>query len=332
VNKAASPFVIAIDLGGSKILSAVVNRRGEIVARDLRPTQAARGVRAVIEAVAASACAAEEQSGLSRDQIGGIGLGAAGISNPVTGVVYLSPNLPDWRNVPVRDMVAEATWIQVFLINDANAAALGEMRYGAAKGCRNFVFVTISTGIGGGIITDGKLYTGASGMAGEIGHITVEPDGPPCNCGGAGCWELYASGSALARRAREEIERGEKTCLMEMAGGDPRKIDAPLVKKAVERGDTLAQKLVAEAARYLGIGLGSLINVFNPELIVIGGGFSGMGDMLLKPAFAEARRRSYRDAYDAVRFALAGLGGDAGVIGAAIYAFGELKKAEKTRR
>lgn len=218
---------------------------------------------------------------------------------------------------------------KAFLINDANAAALGEMEYGVAKGCRNFIYITISTGIGGGIIIDGELYTGATGMAGEVGHIVVEPDGIPCNCGGVGCWELYASGSAIARRAREKIQQGRKTRLLKIAGGDLDKIDALLIKKAAEQGDALARKLVAETARYLGIGLGSLINIFNPELIVFGGGLSKMGDALLEPAIREAGRRSYQDAYKAVKFALAELGDNSGVLGAAVYARNELKKLKK---
>ena len=206
----APRFVIGVDLGGTKILSAVVSRRGRIVAQDYRSTPARRGVKAVIHAITESTRAAEEKSGVPHALIGGIGLGAPGISNPETGVVYLSPNLPGWRDVPVRDMVAEAAGRRVFLINDANAAALGEMHFGAAKGYRNFVYVTISTGIGGGIILNGRLYTGTAGMAGEIGHMTVVPDGMRCHCGGSGCWELYASGSALARRAHEAILKGEK--------------------------------------------------------------------------------------------------------------------------
>ncbi len=198
-----------------------------------------------------------------------------------------------------------------------------------AKGCRNFIYITISTGIGGGIIIDGELYTGATGMAGEVGHIVVEPDGMPCNCGGVGCWELYASGSAIARRAREKIQQGRKTRLLKIAGGDLDKIDALLIKKAAEQGDALARKLVAETARYLGIGLGSLINIFNPELIVFGGGLSKMGDALLEPAIREAGRRSYHDAYKVVKFALAELGDNSGVLGAAVYARNELKKLKK---
>ncbi|HEX9897386.1 MAG TPA: ROK family protein [Dehalococcoidales bacterium] len=321
---------MGVDLGGSKILSAVVDSRGKILASDYRPTQAGKGVDVVINNILKSAHTAVKKTGIPFTQIAAIGLGAPGISNPKNGIIYRSPNLTGWHNIPLRDIIANRFKREVFLINDANAAALGEMKYGAAKGYRNFIYLTISTGIGGGIVINGKLYTGANGMAGEVGHIVVEPDGMPCNCGGAGCWEQYASGSAIARRAREQIQQGIKTQLLKLADGDLDKIDALLIKKAAEQGDKLARKLIAETARYLGIGLGSLINIFNPELIVLGGGLTKIGDTLLKPAFQEASRRSYQDAYKTVRFALAELGDNSGVLGAAVYARNELKKLRKT--
>lgn len=238
--------------------------------------------------------------------------------------MYRSPNLPDWRNVNLKQIVGESLNKEVFLINDANAAALGEMEYGAARDCLNFIYLTISTGIGGGIVINGKLYTGSNGMAGEVGHIVVEPDGLPCNCGGSGCWELYASGSAITRRAQEKIMQGNKTLLTELTAGNLNKINAPLVEKAAKRGDGLSVSLIAETARYLGIGFGSLINIFNPELIVIGGGFAKMGNILLKPAIQEAGKRSYRDIFSVVRFVKAKLGDHSGILGAAVYARGQL--------
>jgi glucokinase len=307
----------------------VVDSRGKILASDYRPTQAEKGVNTVINNILKSARTAINKTGIPFTQIAAIGLGAPGISNPETGIIYRSPNLPSWHNIPLRDIVTNSLKKEVFLINDANAAALGEMKYGAAKGCRNFIYVTISTGIGGGIIINGELYTGVAGMAGEVGHMVVEPDGIPCNCGGAGCWELYASGSAIARRAREKIQQGRKTKLLQLAGGDLEKIDAMLIEKAANQGDTLARKLVTGTARYLGIGLGSLINIFNPELIVIGGGLTKMGDALLKPAIREAGRRSYQDAFKTVNFAAAELGDNSGVLGAAFYARNELKKFKR---
>ncbi|MDP2918906.1 MAG: ROK family protein [Dehalococcoidia bacterium] len=321
-----APPVIAVDLGGSKILSAVVDHRGKILASDLHRTHAEKGADFVIGNILKSVRAVADKSTIPEQNIAAIGLGAPGISNPQTGIVYSSPNLPDWQNVPLKDAIENGSGKKVFLINDANAAALGEMRYGAARGCRNFIYITLSTGIGGGIIIDGQLYTGSAGMAGEIGHIVVEPDGPKCNCGGAGCWELYASGTAMARRAREEIRKGKISALLDMAGKDVDNIDALLIQRAAEHGDPLAKRVIAETARYIGIGLGGLINIFNPELIVIGGGLANMGSMLLAPAYKEAARRSYREAYRATRFAVAELGAHSGVLGAAVYAIEQLRK------
>jgi glucokinase len=320
-----TPIVIGVDLGGSKILSAVIDSRGKILASDYRLTHADKGVHTVINNILKSARSSAEKAQIPFIQIAAIGLGAPGISNPEAGIVYRSPNLPDWHNVQLKDIVADGLKKKVFLINDANAAALGEMEYGAAKGCRNFIYITISTGIGGGIVINGELYIGANGMAGEVGHIVVEPDGLPCNCGGSGCWELYASGSAITRRAREKIQQGRKTLLTKLAGGDLNKIDAPLIKKAAKQGDALAESLISETARYIGIGLGSLINVFNPELIVIGGGLVKMGDSLLKPAIQETGRRSYRDIFKTVRFVKPDLGDNSGILGAAVYARNQLK-------
>lgn len=327
-----SENIIGIDLGGSKILSAVINSRGKILASDRRKTQAQRGTDTVINNILVSVRNAVKKSGIDFNDIAAVGLGAPGISNPQTGIVYRSPNLPGWQGVPLKNIVETELRKKTFLINDANAAALGEMRYGAAVGYKNFIYITISTGIGGGIVINGKLYTGASGMAGEVGHIVVESDGLPCNCGGAGCWELYASGSAIARRAQEKIKQGKKTKLMALSGGDIDRIDAPLIEKAARQGDHLAKKLVAETAKYLGIGLGSLINIFNPELIVLGGGLVKIGDPLNEPAIKEAANHSYHEAYESVKFTLAKLGNNSGVLGAAVYAQNELQKSRRKKQ
>jgi glucokinase len=317
---AASPVVAAVDIGGTKILSAVVDAAGNILSTHLCLTEAARGTRATTDNIIKSVRAAICASGLSPRQIRGIGLGAPGISNPAEGVVYCSPNIPDWNAVPLRSIIEDGTGKRAFLINDANAAALGELAYGAAVGVKNYVYVTVSTGIGGGIIIDGKLYTGSRGMAGEVGHMVVEPDGMPCNCGSHGCWELYASGTAIARRAREKIVAGSPTALTGMAGGDPARIDAPMIARAARAGDNLSQQLIKETARYLAMGFGNIINVLNPELIVVGGGLTKMGGALMKPAFKQAGDWSYREMFRRTRFAIAKLGENSGVLGAAVWA------------
>jgi glucokinase len=226
----------------------------------------------------------------------------------------------------LRDIIQDKLGKKAFLINDANAAALGEFYFGAARGIRNFIYITLSTGIGGGIVIDGKIYTGAIGTAGEVGHMTIDDKGPICNCGNRGCWETLASGTALAREARHRVKEGIRTSILEYAGGDVEKVTAQVIHSAAEQGDSLAKKLISGTGYYVGVGLANLINIFNPELIVIGGGLSNIGDLLLRPAFKVAGERAYKEAFQAVRFASAGLGRNSGVLGAAAFALQEMKK------
>ena len=262
----------------------------------------------------------------TRDDLSAIGLGAPGLSNPETGILFTSPNLPGWKDVPLRDIIEKEMGKKVFLINDANAAALGEMYFGAGRSARNFIYITISTGIGGGIIIDGKIYTGSSGTAGEPGHMVIQDEGPVCNCGNRGCWESLASGTALARDTRQRLKEGSTTTILDYADGDIEKVTAEVVHKAAQSGDSLARELIANTGYYVGVGLANLINIFNPEIIVIGGGLSNIGDMLLEPAFKEARKRAFTQAYQAVRFTRAELGRNSGVLGAAAFALQEMKR------
>ena len=316
---------LGIDLGGTKILTAVVNARGEMLSRDHSVTPASHGPEAVIKAILDSTNRALKQAGISASGLGAIGVGAPGLSNPETGILFTSPNLPGWQDVPLRDIVEKALDKKAFIINDANAAALGELYFGAARGARNFIYITLSTGIGGGIVTDGKIYTGASGTAGEVGHMTIDIEGPPCGCGHGGCWETLASGTALAREARQQVEQAARTSILDYAEGDAARITAEAVHHAAQAGDRLAAELIAKTAFYVGVGLANLINLFNPELIVIGGGLSNIGDRLLEPAYRVARERAFPESYRAVRFARAELGRDSGVIGAAAFALQEMR-------
>jgi glucokinase len=268
-----------------------------------------------------------EQASCTISEISAIGIGAPGISNPEAGILFTSPNLPGWRNVLLRDIIQSKLDKKAFLINDANAAALGELYFGAARGTHNFIYITLSTGIGGGIVIDRKIYTGAIGTAGEIGHMTIDDNGPLCNCGNKGCWEALASGTALAREAKQRIKEGAKTSILKYTEGDLEKVTAQIIHSAAEQGDKFAKDLIARTGYYVGVGVANLINIFNPELIVIGGGLSNIGDMLLKPAFKVAAERSYKEAFQAVRLVSAGLGRNSGVLGAAAFALQEMKKA-----
>jgi glucokinase len=319
-------LILGVDLGGSKILAAVVRSGGEMLSSDESTTRATEGREIVIRSIIDSANNAIEQAGCTIAGISAIGIGAPGISNPEAGILFTSPNLPGWRNVLLRDIIQNRLDKQTFLINDANAAALGELHFGAAQGAHNFIYITLSTGIGGGVVINDRVYTGAIGIAGEVGHMTIDDNGPLCNCGNKGCWETLASGTALAREAKRRIKEGAKTSIVKYSGGDLEKVTAQMIHSAAEQGDKLAKDLIARTGYYVGVGIANLINIFNPELIIIGGGLSNIGDMLLKPALKEAAERSYKEAFQAVRFAPAGLAGNSGVLGAAAYALQEMKR------
>ena len=313
-------LILGIDLGGTKIASAVVDDRGAVLSRDQSPTLAAQGPKVVIETLLKSGRRALERAGISAADVSSIGIGAPGVVNAATGIVHTSPNLPGWQDVPLREILERELGKTVFVINDAKAAAVGELKFGAGRGSRHFIYITISTGIGGGIIIDGQIYTGATGMAGEIGHMVIDDKGPLCSCGNRGCWEMLASGTALAREARRRIESGAISAIIDKAGGDLDRIDAQAVHTAAIDGDGLAVELIQRIAYYIGVGLANIVNIFNPERIVIGGGLANIGDRLLKPAYEEAGRRAFSKPFQAVRFVAAELGGDSGAIGAAGYA------------
>ena len=319
-------LILGVDLGGTKILTAITDSQGQMLSRDHSITPAAKGQDAVIRSILDSAGHVLTQAGITASDLSAIGVGAPGLSNPETGILFTSPHLPGWQDVPLRDIIEKELGRKTFLINDANAAALGELYFGAAKGARNFIYITISTGIGGGIVIDGKLYTGASGVAAEIGHMTIDDEGPPCTCGNKGCWETLASGTALAREAKRRLEQGVKTSILEHAGGDTEKVTAEVIHQAALAGDSLARELIAKTGYYIGVGLASLLNIFNPELIVIGGGLSNIGDMLLQPAYKVAKERAFAKSWEAVRFAPPHLGRNSGVLGAAAYAMGEIDR------
>lgn len=326
-----SPRALAVDVGGSKILTALANSSGRIFARDLRITPALGGPQAVIGSVIASLEQTLAEAGATIAEIKAIGIAIAGISNPKKGVVFSSPHLPGWHNVPLKRIMERELGKKTFLLNDANAAALGELYFGAGRGVGNFIYITISSGIGGGIIINGELYSGACGTAGEVGHMTINDRGPLCDCGNSGCWEALASGTALAREARHRIDEGTRTTILDFAGGEIEKVTAQVIQTAAEQGDALAQELIAQSGYYLGVGLANLINIFNPELIIVGGGLANIGDRLLQPAFRVAGERAFPEAYQRVRLARSELGQDSGVLGAAAFALREVDNGARRK-
>jgi glucokinase len=312
-------FVLGIDIGGTNLVVGSVAEDGSrIVATASEPTQAEAGAKDVLERLvnlAERAVAATERD-VPGAEILGVGVGAPGPLDTKRGIVLLTPNL-GWVNLPLRQIIHDRLGRPAALDNDANCAVLGEWWVGAARGARHAIGITIGTGIGGGLILDGKLYHGASDVAGEIGHTTIDTEGRRCKCGNYGCLEAYASGPNIALRAVEEIEAGAVSRLPSLVGGDLTKITAQTVYQAAQDGDDLALEVVNDTARFLGVGIGNLLNVFNPEVVVVCGGVTAAGDHLFVPLRRETARRAFKPAVAACRIVPGELAGTAGVYGAA---------------
>ena len=306
-------LTIGIDIGGTKIAGALVNRHGEILARIERPTLASEGGQAVITR---AGDIAQELIDATNDKIEGIGVASGGQIDPRTGtVLHATDLLPGWRGIEITRIMQERFHLPARSINDGRAAALGEGRFGAAQGVQDFVCIVIGTGIGGGIISGGKLLEGALGAAGSVGHMIIEVGGRPCNCGSAGCLEVYASGTAIISRIIELADgRGINSPLVErLRSGEL--IGMAAMNEAVK--DDLALEAIREAGRYLGWGIVSLLNLLNPAMVVVGGGVSELGDLLLDPAREIACTYSLRGESDPVQIVKAKLGNDAAMLGAA---------------
>jgi glucokinase len=312
-------YVAGVDLGGTKILTVLANEAGDILAEVEVATEPEQGYGAVLDRITETVLRACGQAGVRVGQVAAVGAGAPGPLDPATGVIHQAPNL-GWREAPFRDNLAERLGRPVFLENDANLGALGEYTFGAGRGCNEMVFVTVSTGIGGGLIRRGEISGGAGGGAGEIGHIKVVPDGPRCGCGDRGCLEAVASGTAIARRARELIAGGAGAGIAARIGGEAEKVTAATVSAAAGAGDPEARAILDEAARYLGLGLATVLNLLNPELLVLGGGVMRSGRQFWEPMESSLREHSLESAYRRVSLVPAALGGRMGAMGAVALA------------
>jgi len=312
-------FVLGIDIGGTNLVVGSVAEDGSALhALDSEPTHAEAGQTDVLDRLITLAQRTIERTRkeVSGADIIGVGVGAPGPLDTKRGIVLLTPNL-GWVNLPLRQIIHERLGLPAALDNDANCAVLGEWWMGAARGTRNAIGITIGTGIGGGIIVDGKLYHGASDCAGEIGHTTIDTEGRRCKCGNYGCLEAYASGPNIAMRAVEEIKAGAVSRLADYVGGDLRQVTAQTVYQAAHDGDQLALEVVNDTAKFLGVGIANLVNVFNPEVVVVCGGVTLAGDRLFDPLRREVARRAFKPAVSVCRIIPCELSGTAGVYGAA---------------
>ncbi|AGB42010.1 transcriptional regulator/sugar kinase [Halobacteroides halobius DSM 5150] len=317
-------YVIGIDLGGTKILTALADLEGNILAEVRKPTEADKGKNSVIAKIKDTIYEVLGQTEVAIEEVEGIGLGSPGPLNIEEGIIYHTPNL-NLDNVNIIEELKDVG-PPIFLENDANAAALGEKYFGAGKDAQDLIYVTVSTGIGGGIIIGGEVYHGASDGAGEIGHLTLLPNSDQkCGCGNYGCWEAVASGTALSRLGREAVKNGEDTLLADLVD-DATEVNGAVIAKAAKKGDQVASEIVEQIAEYLGIGFASLINIFNPEKIIIGGGVSKSWPLLQDTVLANVEQRAMEALTAEVEIVTSQLEDKIGVKGAIATALVGLKE------
>jgi len=312
-------LVIGIDLGGTKISGALADIKGNVINKYTIPTNADQGEQIVLQRIISVIDKLIDESVENTENIKAIGIGSPGPLDPKKGMIITTPNLP-FKNFKLVEPIKNKYKIPTFLDNDANVAAIGEYMLGAGKGTQNMVYVTVSTGIGGGAILNGKIYRGNTFNALEVGHMTIEPQGPRCNCGNYGCVEALASGTAIARQAIECIKNGDNTSLLNYE-----KVTAAEVFKEAAKGDALSQKVLDKSLEYLGIGVANLITMFDPEVFVIGGGVANGGSIVFEKVQQVVNKRCFQVMAENCRIVPAMLGNDAGVIGAVSLAIMEIK-------
>lgn len=311
-------YAIGVDLGGANLRVAVVNLENNIVANITKKTNANEGRDKVFRKVIDAIYEAIELSKIGKDKIKGIGVGISGLINHEKGVCLYCPNIEGWENVPVKRLVEEEFAIDTSLEDSSRAMALAEHWSGVARGIDNFIFVNVGVGIGGAIFVHGKLYRGIGGIAGEFGHMTIDEAGPRCNCGNYGCLETLASGPAISRRTRQAIKEGVVSLIEKLAEGKLENITPEIVVEAARRGDKLAFNIMEKTGEYLGIGIANMINIFNPELIVVSAGVLQAGDILLESLKRTVKARALQLSSSMVDIKVSRLRDNAGALGAAI--------------
>ena len=312
----AKKFRIGVDVGGTNVKVALVDESGSIVFTDTVPTRAEMGYEYTISNMIKAIHDVVKESKTDMKDIKGIGFGFPGQIDCDNGIVRLAPNIPGWVNIPIADIVSKEFGVPVKVDNDVRCAALAELNYGAGKGATNMICITVGTGIGSGLIVNGKLVRGASNAAGELGHIKLQMEGGPlCGCGDHGCLEAFASGPSIVAMAEEYVRGGKSTKYRELAKNE---ITPYYVCEAAKQGDVVAKKIFEIIGSYIGIGLASVVNLLNPEKIVIGGGVADAGEFLFGPIKETLKKRSMPIQGSAVQVVHAELGNTAGVIGASL--------------
>ena len=312
-------FYLGIDLGGTNISAGIVDENNRIAAKTNRKTHVPCSPEEICEQLAAAAFDTLENAKLTLDDVPWVGVGSPGTVNRATGVIEYANNL-QFRKLPLKDLLETRIHKKVILENDANAAAYGEYKAGALKGANNAVAITLGTGVGSGIIIDGKIYAGSNFAGGEFGHTVIVFNGRPCTCGRKGCWEAYSSATGLINSTKEAMRKiGRDTQIWKIAGGNLDNVDGRTAFEAMRRGDPTGKSVVDSYIAYLGCGLTNCVNIFQPDILCIGGGISNEGEPLLKPLREYVERESYAMNTDKKTILCkAALGNDAGIIGAAL--------------
>lgn len=315
---------VGVDLGATKIAAGLVNQEGEILAHTRELTRVEEGLEAVIRRITACIQGLLAKAEKLSRPVAAVGICSPGPLDHESGVVLSPPNLTGWRDVPLKTIMEGKLSLPTFIEHDVKAAVLAEYHFGAGQGVDYLVYITVGTGIGAGILLNGELFRGCANIAGEVGHITIDVNGPPCSCGRRGCVEAFAAGPAIGRTARQAVEEGAETCLTNLIAGNLEKITAELVTQAAHEGDALARKVLQDAGYHLGIGLGNLANLMNPRRVVIGGGVSKAGEIFFEAVGEGVRRWSFPKAAEVLEIVPAALGDDVGILGAAITAWSNL--------
>ena len=315
-------YVIGVDLGGTKISTALSTFEGNIISQTVVPTNASEGELPVLNRIISSINEVINGANITINEVEAIGIGSPGPLDAKKGLIITTPNLP-FKNYNLVQPIKERFNVPVYLDNDANVAAIGEFMFGAGKGKENIVFFTVSTGVGGGAVLNGQAYRGNTSNALEIGHMTVAPDGPRCGCGKVGCLEAVASGTAIGKRGQEAVQTNVETSLKKYD-----KITSYEVFVEAKNGDAVAKEIVDKAMNYLGIGVANAISIFDPEMVIIGGGVSKVGDILFDTVKSVVKTRCFKAMSESCEIVPAGLGTDAGVMGAVALAILETKNAQ----
>lgn len=310
-------YRIGVDVGGTNVKIAIVDDKGHIAYSSSEPTRAEMGYQYTIQNIISLIKTSLKETDISKDSIEGIGMGFPGQIDSEKGIVRLLPNIPGWVNVPLSQIMEDEFGLKTKLDNDVRCATLGEMNFGAGKGHKNLICITVGTGIGSGIVVNGKIVRGASGTAGEIGHMILKDHlGPICGCGNTGCLEALASGPTIVQMANEYLMSGKSTKFRELAVNSP--VTPRIVAEAAKMGDEVAKRIFEINGYWIGIAMASLVNILNPEVIIVGGGVAQAGDLILDPIRNVIKERALSIPAETVKVVAAELGESAGIIGSSL--------------